>query len=141
MPICRDITKCVPEVQAIDKKFLALCKENNFEVMRVETFRSDEVQSAYYCQGRADLKTVNDKRKKAGLYLITESENEIITNTKPGYSKHNLGNAVDYVPLVNGKPCWTDSKLFARMGVYAKQAGYKWGGDFKSIKDSPHCEI
>ena len=99
------------------------------------------VQTAYYAQGRNILKDVNSMRIGAGLPVISEKENRIITNTTAGKSKHNLGKAFDCVPLVNGKPCWTNSQLFKKIGQIGKNCGLKWGGDFKTIKDSPHFEL
>ena len=139
--LCRDISKLVPELQEKVKSFLAICKDRKKDVVIIETARTNEVQAAYYAQGRADLKTVNDKRILAGLPVISEKENVKITNTKPGMSKHNSGKAFDVAPAVNGKIMWNDSESFRELGSIGKSVGLKWGGDWKSFKDSPHFEI
>lgn len=62
-------------------------------------------------------------------------------------SKHQLGKAVDIVPLINGKPVihnWTPFyPMAANVKAAAKKLGVKvtWGGDWKSFKDGPHFEI
>lgn len=141
MGLCRDISILSPEMRVKAVAFLSICKQKNINVVVIETFRTHEVQSAYYAQGRESLKSVNDKRLKAGLAVITEKENVKITNTKPGMSKHNIGKAFDVAPAVNGKIIWNDSALFRELGSIGKSVGLKWGGDWKSFKDSPHFEI
>jgi len=88
-------------------------------------------QNALYAQGRTD------KTKK------------IVTNAKGGSSFHNYGLAVDIVLILDGKTAsWDDKTDFDGdkasdwMEVVAifKKYGYGWGGDFRSIKDSPHFE-
>lgn len=88
-------------------------------------------QNALYAQGRTD------KTKK------------IVTNAKGGSSFHNYGLAVDIVLILDGKTAsWDDKTDFDGdrvsdwMEVVAmfKKYGYVWGGDFRSIRDSPHFE-
>lgn len=139
--VCKDIKKLVPELQTKCGMFLEACAREGIEVVLLETYRSNLVQAAYYAQGRESLATVNLMRKGAGLAVITEKENVKITNTKPGQSKHNRGEAFDVCPAVHGKLIWNDSKLWKRLGELGKMCGLKWGGDFRSIKDCPHFEI
>jgi peptidoglycan L-alanyl-D-glutamate endopeptidase CwlK len=93
--------------------------------------RTISEQNALYAQGRTD------KTKK------------IVTNAKGGSSFHNYGLAVDIVLILDGKTAsWDDKTDFDGdrvsdwMEVVAifKKYGYVWGGDFRSIKDSPHFE-
>lgn len=62
-------------------------------------------------------------------------------------SNHQLGKAVDIVPLVNGKVVTRSWAPFYPMAdnvkAAAKKLGVKvtWGGDWKSFKDGPHFEI
>ena len=88
-------------------------------------------QNALFSQGRTD------KTKK------------IVTNARGGSSYHNYGLAVDIVLIIDGKTAsWDDKTDFDGdrvsdwMEVVAifKKYGYVWGGDFRSIKDSPHFE-
>lgn len=71
-----------------------------------------------------------------------------VTNAKGGQSIHNYGLAFDFC-LVDGKTTiWDVAKDFDRdakadwlevVKVF-KDAGYVWGGDFRSFKDAPHFE-
>lgn len=62
-------------------------------------------------------------------------------------SKHQLGKAVDIVPLINGKPeirSWTPFYPMAEnVLATAKRLGVKvtWGGSWKSFPDGPHFEV
>ena len=109
-----------------------------------QTYRSPELQEAYYSQWREDLESVNKRRAVCGLAPITFKENVIITKAQPGKSKHQIypSQAFD-IAFVGGRGelDW-DEKLFTN---YAKIAGakfpkLKWGGMFK-FKDNPHFEI
>ena len=68
-------------------------------------------------------------------------------NGTTNMSNHQLGKAVDIVPLVNGKVVtrsWTPFYPMAdNIKATAKYLGIKvtWGGDWKSFKDGPHFEI
>ena len=84
---------------------------------------------------------VNLMRKGAGLSPISQKENVKITNTQAGHSKHNIGKAFDVCPILNGKLAWNDVDLFNQLGEIGHSVGLKWGGDWRSFKDSPHFEI
>ena len=78
-----------------------------------------------------------------------------VTNSKGGQSFHNYGLAFDFAIYydVNNDGnfellSWDMKKDFDKDGTsdwfevinYFKLIGFKWGGDFRSIKDSPHFE-
>ena len=90
MGVCRDIKALAPIMQSRVNRFLLECKRQGVKVAIIETVRSEDVQKAYYAQGRESLETVNELRKKAGLYLLSESENKkIITNCDGVKNKRN----------------------------------------------------
>jgi hypothetical protein len=107
------------------------------------------VQDAYYAQGREPLEQVNTLRKKAGLYLIKDRENIIIT--RACISNHTGGRAVDICPEIAGKPgypWWTAPQEVweRRMGKLAEQCGLDWcaGGSAATWGkgwDNPHFEL
>lgn len=75
---------------------------------------------------------------------------KVVTNAKPGSSFHNYGLAVDFCLILNDKEIsWDTVKDFDGDGLSDwmevvdsfKKNGFKWGGDFKSIKDYPHFEM
>lgn len=71
-----------------------------------------------------------------------------VTNAKGGQSMHNYGLAFDFCLFQGGKTIWDTTKDFdgdkqsdwLEVVKVFKDAGYKWGGDFKSISDKPHFE-
>lgn len=102
----------------------------------VQGLRTIEEQNALYAQGRT----------KPG---------NIVTNARGGSSFHNYGLAIDFAILYdkdsNGKfevLSWDINYDFDKDGkkdwmevVEAfKFKGWKWGGDWTSIKDNPHLE-
>ncbi len=92
--------------------------------------RTIEEQDVLYAQGRT-------------------TPGKIVTNAKGGSSYHNYGLAVDFVLLLDGKEIsWSTDKDFdgdrkadwMEVVEVFKKYGWKWGGEFKSIKDYPHFE-
>lgn len=76
------------------------------------------------------------------------SQKPKVTNAKAGQSMHNYGLAFDFCLVQNGKTIWETAKDFDGDKVadwmevvkLFKDAGYTWGGDFRSISDKPHFE-
>lgn len=108
-----------------------------------QTYRSNAVQAAFFAQGREDLAAVNQKRLAVGLAPIKAHQNRVITNARPGSSKHNVypSNAFD-VAFVEGKNTIWTGKLFEDFYAIIKERFPQviWGGNFKTIKDAPHFE-
>ena len=135
-----------PKTKKLCELWIEECRKNGINLVVTQTFRSTELQEAYYSQGRELLEIVNLKRKKVGLDKITEKENKIVTKAAPGKSPHNWKMAWDFVPLVDGKPAWNRLDLFDKAGAIARKMNYQgysleWGGDFKTIKDKPHIQL
>lgn len=119
-----------PRVRKMAERLLADAKAAGIPLTVTFTLRSMETQAALYAQGRT----------KPG---------KIVTNARAGYSYHNFGLALDVVPTsLLALPSWGDTPahqkatnaLWARVGAIGKAIGFRWGGDFKSIKDRPHFE-
>ena len=136
-----------PKTKKLCELWIEECRKNGINLVVTQTFRSPELQEAYYSQGRELLSTVNAKRKKANLQPITEKENKsIITKAVAGSSPHNYGLAWDFAPIVNGKIDYNNLDLFRKCGEIAKKLNFEgytleWGGDFKTIKDFPHIQL
>jgi peptidoglycan L-alanyl-D-glutamate endopeptidase CwlK len=119
-----------PRVQAMARRLLDDAARAGIPLTVTFTLRSMETQAALYAQGRS----------KPG---------KIVTNARPGYSFHNFGLALDVAPTELLKlPNWGDTlatqkradALWAKLGAIGKAIGFRWGGDFVSIKDRPHFE-
>ncbi|WP_425230224.1 M15 family metallopeptidase [Sphingomonas sp.] len=126
----RSLDDLHPTVHAMAQTLLARAAAAGIPLAVTFTFRSMETQAKLYAQGR----TAPGKR---------------VTNAKPGYSFHNFGLALDVVPAELEKlPDWGDipahqvrtDQLWAKIGTIGKAIGFRWGGDFGTIKDRPHFE-
>jgi peptidoglycan LD-endopeptidase CwlK len=104
------------------RDLLIKCQQAGVPILITQTLRDAEYQDCLYAKGR----TIDGK---------------ICTNAKGGHSYHNYGLAIDFVPLTNGKPNWTNASLFKKVADIAKKLGFDWGGDFKTIKDMPHLQM
>lgn len=97
--------------------------DQGISLMLTEGKRTAEKQQELYEQGRA-------------------REGAVVTHAKPGQSKHEYGLAVDVAVKKDGQPTWpTNHDLWHRIGKIGKEAGLKWGGDFKEFRDYPHFEL
>jgi peptidoglycan L-alanyl-D-glutamate endopeptidase CwlK len=148
----RGLDKLHPVVQAKALKLQKLAKERlGLSIIFLDTLRSEAEQQAYYAQGRESTASVNAKRKAAGLYLITDKENKIITKAKSAsFSWHGFGLAFDIaITDANGKKIIWDKTSdwngdgkddWAQVGALADECGLEWGGNFSSIYDAPHYQ-
>jgi peptidoglycan L-alanyl-D-glutamate endopeptidase CwlK len=143
------IQKLDPRVIPYFEKFLVELDDKKYLYSIVETLRTIEIQAAYYSQGRKPLEEVNTLRKIAGLYLIKESENKIITNTMD--SLHLKGLAADIVPVINDRIPWNINtpeiaNLYKEFGRIGMSVGLEWGGNWKPFDsygigwDAPHYQ-
>ena len=142
------------KIQGMAFDFIKELDDIGFGYKVLETWRSDKVQKAYFSQGRDDLSVVNLKRKEAGLGAISPAENTYIITKCDGVkfkSNHQLGKALDVVPVIDGKILWNTTSdrsrfYWIKLGDIGKKHGFKWGGDWdKSASklgwDCPHFEV
>lgn len=101
--------------------FIDACKKVGIDVIVTSTYRDFESQDSLYAQGRT----------KPG---------KKVTNAKGGESFHNFRCAFDFVPIVNGKAQWDDSKLFTKCGEIAESVGLEWAGRWKKFPEMAHCQ-
>jgi peptidoglycan L-alanyl-D-glutamate endopeptidase CwlK len=121
-PIPKKLLLCKPELQQLAIKFMDACEALGIKVCITYGVRTYQEQADLYAKGRT----------KPG---------KIVTNAKPGTSKHEIGEAFDAAPLgENGKIDW-ESPLFDTMGPIGESVGLVWGGRFKSICDRPHYQL
>ena len=131
--MARDITQLHPKLQEKWKTLVKKCAEQGISIKYSECLRTVAEQDALYAKGRTD--------KSSG----------IVTNAKGSSysSQHQWGIAVDfYLDMdIDGDgqkadDAFNDSKNhFAKVGKIAKSIGLGWGGDWISIKDTPHLYL
>jgi peptidoglycan LD-endopeptidase CwlK len=83
----RSLDDLRPEFRAMAELWLADCAGEQLDVLVYCSYRSMAEQSALYAQGRT-------------------RPGPIVTRAQAGESAHNFGLALDFVPLLNGKPQW-----------------------------------
>jgi len=130
----RDTKKLIPELQKILPDFIAECKKSGYIIKIGECVRSVAEQDALYAKGRT-----------------TGVKGKTCTNCKgKGFqSLHQWGVAVDFFldMDIDGDgskkdDAFNDKKgTFTKVGQIAKKYGLTWGGDFRSIHDSPHLQL
>lgn len=116
-------------LEGLDPKFKVnilclqgLAKLEGLDVQVACGYRSNEEQAKLYAQGR----TVPGK---------------IVTNAKPGQSKHNKGLAVDLYFIVNGKADWGVGKYLQLSKICVKnKLAISWSGNWKTFKEYCHFE-
>lgn len=150
MPIVRDVSALHPKVIPAAMKWIGLCREKFLDVLITETWRSRDVQIAYWAVGRESYEEVVRLYKAAGLVVPKPTEHgnntSTITSVPPGFGWHPYGCAIDFVPLINGKADWVynpedPGDHWDEIADAAKKCGFLWGGNFRTFKDRPHIEL
>lgn len=130
MPDSRDLDDLQPHVRSMAEQLLDTAKAAGIPLTVTFTRRSLARQAALFAQGRT-------------------APGSIVTNAKPGESFHNYGLALDVVPTeLLALPDWGDTPdkqartdaLWRKVGAIGKGIGFRWGGEFHSIRDRPHFE-
>lgn len=84
-----------PEFRARVEQWRDQCRAANLDILIYCTLRNLQEQADLYAMGRT----------KPG---------KIVTNASPGQSAHNYGLALDFVPMLAGRPQWNNKKLYNR---------------------------
>lgn len=94
-------------------------------------------QCLYALQGRLDdIGQIELEMACASAGIRPPGKNKITWTLG---SVHLDGDAIDIVPLVNGKPDWNNQSQDIINAF--KDAGFIWGGDWDKYKDLPHFEL
>lgn len=123
-----------------------------FKQLFEHAFVFQEIQPASYHAGNDDHLMETNTTSAFNCRRVTGGK---------GFSKHSYGKAIDVNPLWNpyvkgktvlppkGKPFATNRKSLQQVGILRanslpvtlfKEAGWNWGGDWKSLKDYQHLE-
>lgn len=124
----RSIDSLSPELRGRAVAFLLECQRRGFEAMIYCTLRTLSEQAALYAVGR-DL------------------PGKVLTNAKPGDSLHNPDGdgwawAFDAVPMMAGKPLWSDSQGLDAMGAAGESVGLQWAGRWRGpLRERLHFQM
>lgn len=117
------LSKIHPTLADKARQLIAKAHAEGIDLVVTQGLRTIAEQNALYAQGRT-------------------APGKIVTKAKGGSSYHNFGLAFDIaVRKENGDIDWDTAKLYNRVGQLGKSIGLEWGGDFKSIKDTPHFQL
>jgi hypothetical protein len=152
MPLHKDVTELLPEIQGKVYSAIEELNAKRIAFLIMETYREQAVQDSYYAQGRESLQVVNNLRVSAGLRSITDDDNKQII-TKAKNSLHTLRRAIDIVPVSSsGDVPWnvedsSTADLWINLATVMKDNGFEWGGDWDPKDkwgigwDSSHYQI
>lgn len=151
-----DLGLLVPDFREKVEQLLKNCADAGVQMRPYFTVRTPLEQAKLWRQSRSAEeigKMLSDLKAKDAPFLAHCIESagpqhgEPVTNSIPGLSWHQWGEAVDCCWIVDGAAEWSTVKLRAgRNGyrVYSEQAaglGLTAGGYWKSIKDWPHVQL
>lgn len=117
----RSLSDLHPKAREKAMLWIDACKAKDIDVLVYCTYRSAAEQDDLYRIGR-------------------EIPGKRVTNAKGGQSMHQYRVAWDAVPLIGGKPQWSNSELYLRMGEAAEALGIEWAGRWKSFRETAHFQ-
>jgi peptidoglycan L-alanyl-D-glutamate endopeptidase CwlK len=119
----RKLSDLAPGYMSRFVQWLDACKSQGLDLLVTSTLRTMAEQDALYAIGR----TKPGKR---------------VTNAKAGQSAHNYGLALDFVPIVDGKPEWSGKHSHWQMaGSLAPTYGLEWAGTWTRFRELPHVQV
>jgi peptidoglycan LD-endopeptidase CwlK len=109
-----NIAKLAPNTRYLAQKWHEYCEKNGIDILIYETIRTEEQQRKNVQEGKS--KTMK--------------------------SYHLVGQALDFVPVVDGKAKWDgyDLPQIKKAIAEAKRLGFEWGGDWEGAWDKPHLQ-
>jgi peptidoglycan LD-endopeptidase CwlK len=110
-----NIAELAPNTRYLAEKWHEYCEKNGIDILIYETIRTEEQQRKNVQEGKS--KTMK--------------------------SYHLVGQALDFVPVVNGKAKWDgyDLPQIKKAIAEAKRLGFEWGGDWEGAWDKPHLQF
>lgn len=150
----RDVHLLHPKMQELVRAWLS---KTPVEVLVYCTVREAHEQAALYAQGRTAEQIASGVLRLKALSLAAEAmllekqspqPGPRVTNALPGLSFHQqhwldgecAGLALDFVPLVAGKPTWDDAKRYEAAAVAAEEVGLTWSGRWKTFREVAHLQ-
>lgn len=121
----RRLSDLHPMVAVMAEDWLRESRDLGLDLLVTCTLRSNEEQARLYAQGRT-------------------APGRIVTYARAGESYHNYGLALDFVPLIEGKPTWKttgpDLEQWMLAGELAEEHGFEWAGRWKRFREFPHIQ-
>lgn len=119
--VVSDLTILAPKFRAAVEAALQCCAQKGRDAIVYETYRSPELQAAYYERGRTQIPPT---------YTVTNARSNLD-------SWHGYGLAVDVISREHGWNC--PEAWYADVAACFRECGCRWGGEWK-IRDLPHFQ-
>lgn len=119
----RNLKTLLPLVEQKARMFLVAASQElapGWRIVVTSGTRTFQEQDLLFAQGRT----------RAG---------KIVTKARGGFSNHNFGVAFD-IALINGSKAVFSGPMIRKLAPLAKALGFRWGGDWTTMKDEPHFE-
>lgn len=119
----KKLSKVHPHVARLASLFIERCAGVGVDIKITHGLRTFAEQADLYAKGRL-------------------TAGKIVTNAGAGYSYHNYGLAIDFVPInKKGQAVWSsvDERWDIAIGI-AEEAGFQSGSKFTTLKDLPHLQ-
>ena len=151
-----DLEKLVPDFKSRVLQLLDRCRTLGVEMRPNNGLRDPFEQGRLWRQSRSKEEIeakIEELESKGALFLadcirrVGPQHGDHATNTPPGISWHQWGEALDCFWLVEGKAEWSTQKLINGLNGYkvyadeAEAAGLTPGGHWKNFKDWPHIQL
>ncbi|WGK69407.1 M15 family metallopeptidase [Candidatus Haliotispira prima] len=150
------VSGLVPDLGTKVVELLAHCKARGYEFKAIAGVRDPLTQAKYWVQSRTpEAKQAQiDSFKKEGapflaklLEMVSPPHGDHITNTPPGFSWHQWGEACDCAWMVNGKIDYSTTEKINGLNGYAvyaeeaKKIGLTAGAYWTDFKDWDHVQL
>jgi peptidoglycan L-alanyl-D-glutamate endopeptidase CwlK len=148
------LRELVPALRDKVEDVRVYCAAHRVDLMVYCGRRSAQQQAGLYRQSRtlAEIQKKASDLTKAGHPDLAEillgvgpqagTLGKHVTNAGPGESWHQYGEAIDAVPLVDGKPAWdSDHPAWGIYGRACAAHGLVWAGTWKGFKEMPHAQL
>ena len=129
----RSLDDLTPAAKAAAEMWLRDCTAKGLDILVYRTYVSASEQDEVYKVGR----TV-----KGANIRFWKPMGDILTNARGGQSKHQARIALDFVPMISGKPQWKNPPLYLKAGELAETRGFEWAGRWTgSLRETAHIQF
>ena len=151
-----DLDKLVPAMKPLVIELTDRCKTRGVEMRPNIGLRDPFEQARLWRQSRSreqiavkleELQTAGASFLAHCLDSVGPQHGEHVTDTPPGFSWHQWGEALDYFWVVDEDAEWSTQRLVNGVNGYhvlaneAETIGLTAGGHWKKFKDWPHVQL
>lgn len=151
-----DLDKLDPALKTKVLELIKRCQKRGVDMRPSNGLRDPFEQARLWRQSRSaeEITLKIQQFETAGASFLAECIRSVgpqhgphVTNTPPGISWHQWGEALDCFWLVDSKAEWSTQKLINGVNGYkiyaeeAKNVGLDAGGLWKKFKDWPHVQL